>query len=86
MYKRAIELAASAEASAKGQKEMKTPSKSVDQADLIQTIKAGKETKDIVCHHYARPGHSGTVCQFKDKVCHNCKKRGQLARACKSNI
>ena len=83
-YERAVELAESAEAAAKGQKEMRSPLKPADSPDPVQTVMTGKEAKAIVCHRCANPGHLATVCRFKDKVCHNCKKRGHIARACRS--
>ena len=57
-YLRAVELAESAEAAAKGQKEMRTPFKPADAALPVQVVKAGKNNaSDIVCHRCAKPGH-----------------------------
>ena len=89
-YKRALELAESAEAAARGQKEMRTPFQAAKaESQPVQKVTAktdatNKEAKGIVCHRCAKPGHLATVCRFKDKICHNCKKRGHIAKACKS--
>ena len=29
-------------------------------------------------------GHKASECRFKDKTCHNCKKKGHIAKACRS--
>ena len=79
---RAVKLAESAEAAAKGQKEMRTPIKPTDSAGPVKNIETRPEAKGIVCHRCTKSGHLATVCQFKVKVCHNCKKRGLIARAC----
>ena len=89
-YKRALELAESAEAAANGQKEMRTPFQTGKaEPQPVQGVAAkmnvtGQEAKGIVCHRCAKPGHLATVCRFKDKICHNCKKRGHIAKACRS--
>jgi hypothetical protein len=73
-YKRAIELAESAEAAARGQKEMRTPAKTEPEHRVASKSEGtDKESKGMVCHRCGKPGHLATVCRFKDKICHNCK-------------
>ena len=75
-YKRALELAESAEAAARGQEEMRTPLKPW-KAEPVHHVPsradASKESKSIVCHRCAKPGHLATECRMKDKICHKCK-------------
>ena len=47
-YERAVELAESAEAAAKGQQEMRTPSKPTDSADPVQNVGTPPGAKGIV--------------------------------------
>ena len=87
-YKRALELAESAEAAARGQKEMRTPFQPAKTEPIHRATSKSeatdKESKGIVCHRCGKPGHLATVCRFKDKICHNCKKRGHIAKVCRS--
>ena len=36
------------------------------------------------CYRCGGVGHSPTQCRFKDAVCHACKKRGHIVKACRS--
>ena len=36
-----------------------------------------------VCWRCAKPNHSPDVCRFKESVCHGCKQKGYIIRACK---
>ena len=38
----------------------------------------------VICHHCGIPGHKVTTCKFRDRICHKFKKRGHLARVCRS--
>ena len=87
-YTRALELAESAEAAARGQKEMRAPFQPAKTEPTHRVTSKSdatdKESKGVVCHRCGKPGHLATVCRFKDKICHNCKKRGHIAKACRS--
>lgn len=34
--------------------------------------------------HCGNAGHVGSACPFQERICHKCKKRGHLARMCRS--
>ena len=36
-----------------------------------------------MCWRCAKPNHSPDVCRFKEAVCHGCKQKGHIIRACK---
>ena len=36
------------------------------------------------CHRCGRRGHKDWECHFKDFICNHCKKKGHLARVCRS--
>ena len=88
--KRAVELAHGTEAANKHHSEMKTPCKS----EPVQTViprAAGRDTeptnpKSNACYHCGVPGHKPFECRFKDKTCHFCKKKGRIAKVCRSKL
>ena len=41
------------------------------------------KSSSYVCWRCAKPNHSPDVCRFKDAVCHGCKQKGHIIRACK---
>ena len=41
------------------------------------------KSSSYVCWRCAKPNHSPDVCRFKDAVCHGCKQKGHITRACK---
>ena len=82
-YKRAVELVQGIEAANKHHSEMKTPFKS----EPVQTVtpRAAGHTeptaaKSIAYYHCGVTGHKASECRFKDKTCHNCKKKGHIAK------
>ena len=48
----------------------------------VQT-KTYAKSSSYVCWRCAKPNHSPDVCRFKDAVCHGCKQKGHIIRACK---
>ena len=42
-----------------------------------------KLKRSYVCWRCAKPNHSPDVCRFKEAVCHGCKQKGHIIRACK---
>ena len=41
------------------------------------------KSSSYVCWRCAKPNHSPDVCRFKEAVCHGCKQKGHIIRACK---
>ena len=48
------------------------------------TAGKSKETQAGVCYRCGGPGHKPSDCRFKELICNNCKKKGHIARACRS--
>ena len=87
---RALTVAMGAETADKNLKEMKAPPEELNSSCSSQAgVKVKSEpvqrihTKKKV-NMQLHPGHLATTCKFKDKVCHKCKKRGHIARVCRS--
>ena len=49
-----------------------------------QTVQVVKGQKSIPCYRCGNSGHSPAKFRFKTTTCHNCKKVGHIARACKT--
>ena len=43
------------------------------------------KSSSYVCWRCAKPNHSPDVCRFKEAVCHGCKQKGHIIRACKQS-
>ena len=45
-----------------------------------------QSSTQMPCYRCGGDGHSPAQCRFKDAVCHACKKRGHIVRACRSKL
>ena len=76
---RAVAFTQNMEAAHANAQVMKMPTASLTVGQVEQAVK-----ERVPCYHCANVGHSGASCRFCETVCHKCKKRGHLARVCRS--
>ena len=76
---KAIEVAQSMEAAERDTQEMKSTELAVRK---VITPRSAVQTKP--CYRCGKEGHEPHSCGFRETICHHCKKRGHLARVCRS--
>uniref|UniRef100_A0A8C2FFT4 Gypsy retrotransposon integrase-like protein 1 n=2 Tax=Cyprinus carpio TaxID=7962 RepID=A0A8C2FFT4_CYPCA len=81
-FTKAMEIAQGMESAALHAKDIQKANSSA-QSDVFQVTKAAKG-KAVECYRCGG-AHFATSCKFKEAVCHNCGKKGHLAKKCRSN-
>ena len=82
-----LTLAQGSETAAKDVQEMNAPKQEWGSSSTrVKPKPVHKVTgkKPVTCHHCGTPGHFASVCKCRDCVYCKCKKRGHLARVCRS--
>lgn len=83
-FKRALEGAQAMETAANNTNDIKSAN-SVAQPGTVHFVskeKRGKPPKSVECYDCGR-AHFANDCGFIDSVCHNCKKKGHIAKKCR---
>jgi len=82
-----VELAQGTEAANKHHSEMKTPSRASlcrqSPQGLLVTLNQLPPIKSNACYRCGVTEHKASEYRFKDKTCHNCKKK-HIAKVCRS--
>ena len=80
-FKRALEIAQAMETAANNTKDIQQANGSVQPRDVHRVFKEkmGKPAKSVECYRCGG-AHFANDCGFKDAVCHNCKKKGHIAK------
>ena len=88
-YKKAMELATAAEAAQRNARDLQTKPPQL-KADAVLTLnrpakphKTAGQPSSTKCYRCGGQ-HQAKDCQFKDAECHYCKKRGHIAKVCRS--
>ena len=75
-FKRAVEVAKGIEAAVKKPQRLK-------QAEPVEVNKFTRNSKPArPCYRCGKEGHSLSARHFKDATCHNCNKKGHIAKVC----
>ena len=69
------------EAAANNTKDIQSANGGV-QPGAMSTEKRDKPLKAVECYHCGR-AHFANDCGFKDSFCHNCQKKGHIAKKCR---
>lgn len=83
-YKKALEIAQAMETAANNSKDIQQASGAA-QSDAVHHVakeRKGKQQKSVECYRCGGP-HFASDCGLKDSVCHNCQKRGHIAKVCR---
>ncbi|XP_036002862.1 uncharacterized protein K02A2.6-like [Fundulus heteroclitus] len=84
-YKKALEIAQAMETATNNTKDIQQARGGAPQSDTVHHVtkeKKGKQQKSVECYRCGGP-HLASDCGFKDSVCHNCQKRGHVAKVCR---
>ena len=79
-YKKTMEMVKAAESAEKSARSLRTTTAPVDQVNLLPRSGALQDQKKE-CYRCGG-NHLAVDCRFKLAICHFCKKRGHIARAC----
>ncbi len=79
--KRAIEIAQASEAAECNAKKLQA----TDSAPQVFRTDLKGPGQERACYRCGGTDHSASTCRFRGAVCHDCKKRGHIARACRGN-
>ena len=83
-FKKALEIAHAMETAANNSKDIQAANASVPQSTVHRLFKEGrgKPMKSLKCYQCGG-AHLANDCGFKDAVCHNCQKKGHIAKKCR---
>lgn len=85
--KRAIELATSMEAAAKGATELQQQMAQECHVHECNVHKIDKrQQKSDACYRCGKKSHTPAECWFKDKECNKCQKTGHIQKMCKTKM
>ena len=90
---KAVEIAQGQEAAAQNLKKLRSVSKGIETVQrVISTqgrghgakLRDSKSVPSKPCYRCGATDHWASTCRFKDTTCHKCKKRGHIAKVCRS--
>ncbi|XP_028304146.1 uncharacterized protein K02A2.6-like [Gouania willdenowi] len=83
-FKKALDIAQAMETAANNSKDIQTANASAQQSAVhrLSNDNKGKPFKSVECYRCGG-AHLANDCGFKDAVCHNCKKKGHIAKKCR---
>lgn len=77
-FKRAVDIA-------KGNKAVDKKSQQLQKPKAVDVSKVTHNSQPVrSCYRCGKEGHSPSACHFKDIVCRNCRKKGHIAKVCRS--
>ena len=80
---RAVGIARSMEAAAQSTHSLKYGSDLA--VGFVESQRGSSATEGQRCDQYGKPDHTAMQCSFKGATCHNCGKKGHLARVCRGS-
>ena len=80
---RAVDLAWSMEAAAQSTHSLKSSSDLA--VGFAESQRRSSAAEGQLCYRSGKPDHTAMLCSFKEATCHNCGKKGHLARVCRGS-
>ena len=82
--KKAVEVSQAAEAAESHANKLRAGETKETVYRTERTDRIQDTHQDRTCYRCGGESHSASTCRFKETICNKCKKRGHLARACRS--
>ena len=90
-FQKARELALAAETAARNSQDLQASKTSITRAELLlkiqsqrKTLKSSTDADGTTACYHCGGNHFAKGCRFQEAVCRLCKKRGHIARACRT--
>jgi len=84
-FARAVELASSMEAATRDIRELNRPKEAVSVGQIQRRGMTTAKDSQLKCDRCDGVGHDDNSCRFAQAICHQCGKKGHIARACRSD-
>ena len=82
----ALQLATAMSMATENRVEFQSDTLTVNKVSKNVQAKTYAKSRGCVYWRCAKPNHSPDVCRFKEAVCHGCKQKEHIIRACKTTV
>ena len=84
-FKKALDISLALEAATKDTKQLQAAAATPSNPVTVHKVREGeKSSPRIKCYRCGKPNHKAPECHYKDSVCAKCKKKGHIAKVCRS--